>query len=188
MYHEAFDVSGNLWHCWPAMQLLPVTRKASAMPVTGIDFSEQENYRTHSQLRTEGSMNKVEFKEMLEALAAAWQRKDYAAAAELFAEEIQYADPLRYALDGKAQLRAFFEADEGYAQCTVWRAMVFDEEQQMGFAEYTFDGTHRYHGAVIIKVQNDKITHWREYQHIDPRDWPDYAGSTAFDSTNRKAT
>jgi hypothetical protein len=125
-------------------------------------------------------MNKVEFKNLLKALSDAWQRKDYAAAAEVFADEIQYADPLRYAHSGKAQLRAFFEADEGFEQHTVWRVIVFDEEQQAGFAEYSFEGTHRYHGAVIIKVQGDKITHWREYQHIDRRDWQEFAGGTAF--------
>jgi hypothetical protein len=125
-------------------------------------------------------MNKIEFTHLLYALSDAWERKDYAAAAEMFADDIQYADPLRYAHSGKAQLRAFFEADEGFEQRTVWRAMVFDEEQQMGFAEYTFEGTHRYHGAVIIKVMDEKISHWREYQHIDPRDWQDFASGTAF--------
>jgi hypothetical protein len=125
-------------------------------------------------------MNKIEFKKLLNSLSDAWQRKDYQAAEDLFAEEIQYADPLRYALSGKTQLRAFFEADEGYPQRTVWHNMIFDEEQQTGVAEYTFDGTHRYHGAVIIKVQNDKITRWREYQHIDPRDWQDFISGTAF--------
>jgi limonene-1,2-epoxide hydrolase len=125
-------------------------------------------------------MNKVEFKDLLQILSDAWQRKDYAKAVEVFAEDIRYADPLRYRLSGKAELRAFFEADEGYAQLTVWRVIGFDEEQQIGFAEYTFEGTHRYHGAVIIKVEDDKITHWREYQHIDPRDWQEFAGDTAF--------
>ena len=125
-------------------------------------------------------MNRAEFQDMLYRLSDAWQRKDYAAAADVFAENIRYADPLRYSFNGKAQLRAFFDDDEGYPQRTVWRTIVFDEEQQVGIAEYTFDGTHRYHGAAIIKVQDDKVSHWREYQHIDSRDWHDYASDTAF--------
>lgn len=125
-------------------------------------------------------MNKVEFNQLLKTLSDAWKRKDYATAAEVFTDDIQYADPLRYAHSGKAQLRAFFEADEGFEQRTIWRAVVFDEEQQVGFAEYTFEGTHRYHGAAIIKVHGKKISHWREYQHIDPRDWQDFASGTAF--------
>jgi hypothetical protein len=129
---------------------------------------------------TEEKMNKVEFKNLLHALSDAWQRKDYQTAADVFAGDIQYTDPLRYSFSGKAELRAFFDADEGYPQRTVWHTIIFDEEQQVGVAEYTFDGTHRYHGAVIIKVHGDLITHWREYQHIDPRQWQDFASGTAF--------
>jgi hypothetical protein len=125
-------------------------------------------------------MSKIEFKKLLNSLSDAWQRKDYQAAEDVFVEDIQYADPLRYWLSGNRQLRAFFETDEGYPQRTVWHNIIFDEEQQIGVAEYTFDGTHRYHGVVIIKVQNDKITRWREYQHIDPRDWQDFISGTAF--------
>ena len=116
-------------------------------------------------------MNNIEFKNMLDALSDAWQHKNYAAAVEVFADEIQYADPLRYKLDGKAQLRAFFEADDGYEQRTVWHTIIFDEERQLGAAEYTFDGTHRYHGMVIIKLRDDRISHWREYQHISELEW-----------------
>ena len=125
-------------------------------------------------------MRKIEFEKILNSLSDAWQRKDYQAAEDVFAEDIQYADPLRYSLSGKRQLRAFFETDEGYPQCTVWHNIIFDEEQQIGVAEYTFDGTHRYHGVVIIKVQHDRITRWREYQHIDPRDWQNFISGTAF--------
>jgi hypothetical protein len=126
-------------------------------------------------------MKQREFHQLLDKLAEAWLLKDYNTAAELFVDEIQYADPLRYKLDGKAQLRAFFEADDGYEQRTVWHTIIFDEERQLGAAEYTFDGTHRYHGMVIIKLRDDRISHWREYQHIDPRDWQDYAAKTAFE-------
>jgi limonene-1,2-epoxide hydrolase len=125
-------------------------------------------------------MNKMEFIQLLNTLSDAWQRKDYQTAVDRFAEEIQYADPLRYSLSGRAQLQAFFDADEGYPQHTIWHNIVFDQEQQVGVAEYTFDGTHRYHGAVIIKVQDGKITRWREYQHIDPRPWQEFISGAAF--------
>jgi hypothetical protein len=89
---------------------------------------------------------------------------------------------LRYTLTNRADLQAFFEDDEGYPQRTVWHNIVFDEEQQIGAAEYTYEGTHRYHGTSNIKVTNNLITHWREYQHIDSREWEEFASGTAFQS------
>ena len=125
-------------------------------------------------------MNNAEFSEMLQTLAAAWQRRDYATAVSFFAEDVKYADPLRYEFANRADLQAFFENDEGLEQQSVWHNILFDEARQLGVAEYTYDGTWRYHGTVWIRVQDGRITHWREYQHTDPREWDDFASGTAF--------
>jgi len=125
-------------------------------------------------------MTNAEFKDLLYSLADAWSRRDYATAANFFAEDVRYGDPTRYSFNGRAELRAFFEDDEGYDQRTVWHNIVFDEEQQMAAVEYTYDGTYRYHGTVLIKVEDGKIKRWREYQHIDPREWEDLVATTAF--------
>lgn len=126
-------------------------------------------------------MNSAEFKQMLSALADAWARRDYAKAASFFAADILYGDPLRYSFHGREQLRAFFEDDEGFEQKTVWHNVIFDEAQQLGAAEYTYEGTHRYHGTVLIRVKDGLITHWREYQHIDSRDWENFVGPTSWE-------
>jgi len=125
-------------------------------------------------------MNNAEFREMLQTLAAAWQRRDYATAVSFFAEDVKYADPLRYEFANRADLQAFFENDEGLEQQSVWHNILFDEARQLGVAEYTYDGTWRYHGTVWICVRDGRITHWREYQHTDPREWEDFASGTAF--------
>jgi hypothetical protein len=124
-------------------------------------------------------MTRVEFVAMLDDLAAAWARRDYVAAANWFATDVRYADPLRYEFTTRAALLAFYETDEGYPQRTVWHTRLFDETQQRGLAEYTYDGTHRYHGAAIIRVVGALVSHWREYQHIDPRPWEDFSAGTA---------
>jgi hypothetical protein len=124
-------------------------------------------------------VTKDNFRALLQALADAWHRRDYAAAAEFFAPDVRYGDPLRYGFSNRAELQQFFEADEGYPQRTVWHTIVFDPAEQIAAAEYTYDGTHRYHGTVLIRLRNDKITHWREYQHIDPREWEEFASGTA---------
>lgn len=121
-------------------------------------------------------MTKAEFRALLEALAAAWARRDYAAAAEAFAPDVRYSDPWRYFLAGREELHRFFADDDGREQSTVWHTVVFDEDQQVGAAEYTYEGTHRYHGTVLVQVQGGLITHWREYQHVDSRPWEELVG------------
>ncbi|MFH1143896.1 MAG: nuclear transport factor 2 family protein [Candidatus Eisenbacteria bacterium] len=125
-------------------------------------------------------MTQSEFITLLHGLAAAWSRRDYAAAAGVFAEDVRYADPTRYAWEGRAALRAFFEADEGFEQETVLHTILFDEQRQVGAAEYTYRGTHTYHGVALIRLEAGKIAQWREYQHIDPRPWIEFVGKTAF--------
>lgn len=102
-------------------------------------------------------MTKTQFRERLEELARARVAKDYERAAAFFSDDVQYADPLRYSAHSRNELLAFFQDDEGYPQLTEWHNIVFDEEQQVGVAEYTFSGTHRYHGIVIIKVPAERL-------------------------------
>jgi len=124
------------------------------------------------RLLTEG-----EFRALLERLAAAWHARQYSAAASCFAEDVAYGDPVRYGLHGRAALRGFFEDDEDREQRVDWHTIVFDPAQQVGSAEYTYEGTHRYHGAVIVRVANGLIAHWREHQHIDDqRTWEEFTG------------
>lgn len=125
-------------------------------------------------------MSNAEFRAMLQSLADGWQRRDYNSVVSHFADNVRYADPLRYAFENRHDLQAFFENDEGLEQSTVWHNVLFDEAQQLGVAEYTYDGTWCYHGTVWIRVQDGKITHWREYQHTDPREWEDFVSGTAF--------
>jgi hypothetical protein len=126
-------------------------------------------------------MNRNEFENLLKSLADAWSRRDYNSAASFFAEDVRYGDPLRYSFGNRAQLQAFFEADEGYEQKTVWHTIIFDESIQVAAAEYTYEGTYRYHGVVLIRLKDNKIWRWREYQHIDDRDWKTFVSSTLFD-------
>ncbi len=124
-------------------------------------------------------MTPGEFTAMLDALAEAWARRDYGSAAAWFADDVRYADPRRYAFADRAALRAFFEADDGLPQRTTWHLRLFDEQSQVGAAEYTYEGTRRYHGVALIRVAEGRITHWREYQHVDLRTWEAFSADTA---------
>ena len=125
-------------------------------------------------------MTKTEFSLLLDKLADAWRHRDYAAAADCFAPQVKYGDPLRYSFQDSRALRLFFEADDGQAQRIEWHTVLFDGTDQVGAVEYTYSGSHNYHGVAIVRVKDGLITHWREHQHIDGRSWLEFAGATLF--------
>lgn len=127
-------------------------------------------------------MTSDEFRLLLSALADGWTRRDYAFVASHFAEDVRYADPLRYALHGRDALLEFFADDDGLPQSVTWHTVLFDEAQQLGAGEYTYRGTHQYHGTVLVRVHGGRITHWREYQHTDGRSWETFAAASRFPS------
>jgi hypothetical protein len=117
-------------------------------------------------------MNSEQFSIMLDCLAEAWRQKDYEKAISFFADQIIYVDPLRYRFENRAALLAFFENDVGHDQYIKWHHILFNEALQLGAAEYTYKGTHLYHGVVMIHVAESGITQWREYQYIAPKETP----------------
>ena len=125
-------------------------------------------------------MTEFEFRDVLSRLAIGWAKRDYGAVLKAFAEDVRYADPLRYAFTNRTSLRAFFEADEGREQSTAFHTVIFDEARQVAAVEYTYEGSQRYHGVALIRLENGLITHWREYQHVDQRTWPEFAAGTEF--------
>jgi len=131
-------------------------------------------------------MTKTAFRGLLERLANGWTNRDYATVIEAFAKDVRYADPLRYNLRGRDKLRTFFEADDGQEQRTTFHTVIFDESRQVAAVEYTYEGSHRYHGVALIRLENGLITHWREYQHIDQRAWSEFVSGTEFPSGKGK--
>ena len=120
-------------------------------------------------------MTPQSFATRLRQLAVAWARRDYAQAAAMFAPGVIYLDPLRYRLTSRQQLQEFFENDEGLPQTTFWRGVWYDPETRTGSAEYSYTGSHRYHGVVLIRVDTAGLfDRWREYQHIVDADWRDW--------------
>ena len=120
-------------------------------------------------------MDRDGFRDVLEVMAAATNAGDADAVAALFAEDVRYSDPTRYSFTRRDELIPFFEPPEG-GHSVVWHRIVFDEVEQTGVAEYTYDGHHRYHGAVVVRIEGDIITGWREWQHISELDWDEFVG------------
>jgi SnoaL-like protein len=118
-------------------------------------------------------MTRQEFEALLQALAQGWKEKDYERVASFFAEDVRYLDPTRYSFASRAELLEFFGGEES-EESTVWHNILFDEERQLGAAEYTYQGTSRYHGTVWIQLRGNSIARWREYQHTSDLEWEEF--------------
>lgn len=119
-------------------------------------------------------MTENEFNNLLANLATGWTNRDYAAVADHFADDLFYSDPQNYTLVDRTSLLEFFEDDDGQPQSCKVHGHLFDEDRQCGVAEYTYEGTFRYHGTVWIELKEDKIASWREYQHRSEKDWKEF--------------
>ena len=111
---------------------------------------------------------------MLDRMAADWTRKDYRAVADRFGDRLFYSDSLNYSFSTRADLFGFFEDDGGRPQSCRFHGIVYDERRGLGAAEYTYEGTFRYHGTVWVRIEEGKIVEWREYQHKSDLDWKEF--------------
>ena len=121
-------------------------------------------------------MDRDGFRDALEVMAAATNAGDADAVAALFAEDVRYSDPTRYSFTRRDELIPFFEPPEG-GHSVVWHRILFDEVEQTGVAEYSYQGHRRYHGAVIARVADGRVVHRREWQHVSDLDWDEFTGS-----------
>ena len=119
-------------------------------------------------------MNRTEFRSLLTLLADGWTHSEYELVALQFAEDVFYSDPRNYTFRSREALLEFFKDDDGRAQSATFHNSLFDEDRQLGVAEFTYIGTFCYHGTVWIQLKDDKIESWREYQHISDKSWEEF--------------
>jgi hypothetical protein len=119
-------------------------------------------------------MKKNDFHQMLDYMSKSWKKRDYEKVIQYFNEDLFYSDGLNYSFSNKSDLLEFFENDDGLEQFCVFYNSIFDERNQIGVGEYTYIGTNSYHGTVWIKIENNKISNWREYQHKTDKRWKEF--------------
>ncbi len=119
-------------------------------------------------------MKTNDFHQMLNAMAEGWKNRDYKKVASFFNDDLFYSDGLNYAFHNKKDLLEFFENDGGHEQFCVFYNSIFDDRNQLGVGEYTYIGTNSFHGTVWIKIENNKISSWREYQHKTDLSWKEF--------------
>lgn len=149
---------------------------ASAGIETKSQFSRSESSR-NMKIATE------EFTKLLTTIAEGWSEGNATKAAECYTEDAIYTEPPdKQVYIGRKALYEFFGGDKKPEppMRMTWHHSAFDEGEQIGFGEYTFQGNNRYHGIVIVKTIEGKVSNWREYQYKSPLEWKDFVGKNRF--------
>lgn len=124
-----------------------------------------------------------EFERLMQIVAEGWNEGNAHKAADCFSEDAIYVEPPdRQLYHGRAELYEFFGGDSGpdRPMKMTWRHLAFNEEEQIGFGEYTFAMNRRYHGIVVVKIESGRIKGWREYQYQTELNWKDFTGRNPF--------
>ena len=129
------------------------------------------------------SVSTGEFRAIMQAIADGWNEGDSRKSVGYFTENAIYMEPPdAQSYEGH---EALFEAFGGKDQPRspgrmTWHHLLFDETEQIGAGEYTYQGQRRYHGIVIVRLKSGKIDRWREYQRASILDWGDFVGKGRF--------
>ena len=125
----------------------------------------------------------AQFKQLMQTIADGWTEPDPRKAADCYAEDAIYSSPPDpHVHQGREDLYYFFygDGDKPRKMGMVWHHLAFDEQSQVGFGEYTFRGTHQFHGIVVVQLVDGKIKNWREYEVISKLDWRQFIGKNQF--------
>jgi ketosteroid isomerase-like protein len=128
-------------------------------------------------------MDSVEFKKLMNTIAEGWNEGDARKSADCFSEEAVYIEPPdKQVHHGRAALYEFFGGDQGpdVPMHMTWHHLAFNEEEQVGFGEYSFRMHGNYHGIVTVKVEDNLIKFWREYQYKTDLSWEEFSKLNLF--------
>jgi len=123
------------------------------------------------------------FNDLRQTIADGSNEGNARTAADCFSQDAIYIEPPEKQLyHGRSELYKFFGGDTGtdIAMKMTWQHLAFNEEEQIGFGEYTFEMYRRFYGIVIVKIEIGLIKQWREYQHPTELDWEEYTSQNPF--------
>jgi len=124
-----------------------------------------------------------EFERLMQTVAEGWNEGNARKAAACFSDDAIYIEPPDKQLyHGRAELYEFFGGDGGtdLPMKMTWHYLAFNEEDQIGFGEYTFEMNRRYHGIVVVKIESGLIKGWREYQYQTELNWEEFTSRNPF--------
>lgn len=136
-----------------------------------------------AQVRAEDRFDASEFRRLMQRLATAWNEGDARAAADCFAKNAVYSQPPGKQLyRGRAALYEYFGGDAGRAGAMSmrWHKLAFDPASQTGIGEFSFKYGTFAHGIAVVRIENGKISRWREYYVESTAPWHEFTKDNVF--------
>ncbi len=124
-------------------------------------------------------MEHRDFVALMDTIAEAWNVGDTHRALACFTEDAIYMEPpdsQRH--EGHDELFEFFGGDDPPPMFMEWHLLLVDGD--VGAGEYTYRGRRQYHGVVVVRLRDGRITHWREYQRPSALSWEEFVGPSRF--------
>jgi hypothetical protein len=109
------------------------------------------------------AVNGEEFRRLSGTIAGAWNEGDTTSALACFTDDARYAGPPDTQHYEDRHRFEFFGGDDP-PPMMAWHTILIDRDQQMGAAGYTYTGTNTDHGVAVIRLRDDLVANWREYQ------------------------
>ena len=119
----------------------------------------------------------------MQTIADSWNEGNAQKAADCFSEAAVYVEPPdNQVYHGRNELYEFFGGDAGpeIPMHMTWHHLAFNEKEQIGFGEYSFQMHGSYHGIVTVKIENGLIKFWREYQYKTELSWDEFTSLNPF--------
>lgn len=130
-----------------------------------------------------GNITSAQFNKLMQTIADGWNEGNARKAVDCFSDDAIYTEPPdRQVYRGRAELYEFFGGDKGtdVPMKMTWHHLALNEDEQIGFGEYSFQMQGKYHGIVIVKLENGLVRFWREYQHKTELDWDQFSRLNSF--------
>jgi hypothetical protein len=119
----------------------------------------------------------------MQTIAEGWIEGNARKAADCFSKDAVYIEPPdKQVYHGRDELYEFFGGDHvpEIPMYMTWHHLAFNEAEQVGFGEYSFQMHGRYHGIVIVKLENGLVKFWREYQYKTELSWEEFTRYNSF--------
>lgn len=125
-------------------------------------------------------MDRGEFADLMNQLAAAWASPDADLAAECFTDDAIYMEPPDQQLFvGREQIAAYFSPLRPGTYLR-FQHLWFDEDTGVGAVEFSFGVEGREtadHGVAVVSVRDGRISVWREYHRKGPADFEEFVAT-----------